>query len=452
MRLVWCAAVLVATGSAAPGVLDANDDVTATGFRNPAAVYCSEVLGYEYAVLETGAGQRGTCQMPDGTLCDDWEFLAGQCGAEFSYCARSGYGLETRSDGADPLSRQYAICVDAHGRGAEKVSVLTDLDSRSFGCEQWTPPPAEARGEPTRLSGQRTLPGAFDWRNHDGGDWLSPVKNQGGCGSCWAFCSVGVAEAAHNIAAGDPDLDLDLSEEYLVSDCFSGGDCCGGFHGFSYGALSFIRTSGIPDEACLSYGTSCSCGGNTCDSNCAYRTDGQCSDHTCSDRCADWTSRLRSFLHTSWVGSDPTVIKQALVEHGPLAVALGIGSGVGGSWDNGVYRCSNDDAINHGVVIVGYNDTGAYWIVRNSWGSGWDGDGYYNVGYGECAIEEYVFDAYGVATPGDVNADGAFDAADLSDLICELKDPTYTPIGDPDCTRDGHALVDDLTCILDLIH
>ncbi len=84
-------------------------------------------------------------------------------------------------------------------------------------------------------------------------------------------------------------------------------------------------------------------------------------------------------------------IKQYLIEKGPLSVAMGIGSSYGGHFDNGIYRCTNDSGINHGVVIVGYDETENYWIVRNSWGSSWNGDGYFKVGCGECAIESHVY-------------------------------------------------------------
>ena len=138
-------------------------------------------------------------------------------------------------------------------------------------------------------------PTAFDWRTYLGSDWLSPVKNQGVCGSCWAFSAVGVTEAAHNIANNNPNLDLDLSEQYLVADCSSAGTCCGGYKDT---ALQYIRDSGVPDEACMSYvdGSGCSCDGGTCDSICTYNTgnnpEDSCSDRTCSNRCGDWSSRL----------------------------------------------------------------------------------------------------------------------------------------------------------------
>jgi C1A family cysteine protease len=100
-----------------------------------------------------------------------------------------------------------------------------------------------------------SLPDHFDWRNKHGVNWMTPVKNQNPpghyCGSCWAFASVGVTEALYNISYRNPDLDLDLSEEYLVSDCFPAGNCQ--IVGPPDKALQFIRDSGVPDEACFPY-------------------------------------------------------------------------------------------------------------------------------------------------------------------------------------------------------
>jgi hypothetical protein len=215
---------------------------------------------------------------------------------------------------------------------------------------------------------------------------MTPVKNQGSCGSCWAFSTVGVVEAVHNIGAGDPDLDLNLSEEYLVSDCLPYQSCCGGWMGT---ALVFVRDEGIPDEACLPYVDqySCTCG-TTCDTNCTYRTEGSCSDAACSQRCSDWQSRLQTIEAVGSVSAGQ--IKQSVVDRGPLTAGMGYGSSYGGYWDGDIYRCTSDTGVNHGVVIVGYNDAGGYWIIKNSWGSTWNGDGYFKIGYGECMIESYV--------------------------------------------------------------
>jgi len=92
---------------------------------------------------------------------------------------------------------------------------------------------------------------------------------------------------------------------------------------------------------------------------------------------------------------------------------MGYGSYYGGHWDGDIYRCDVDSGINHGVIIAGYNDaggSGGYWIVKNSWGTSWDTrapGGYFKVGYGECAIEQYAVYAY-----LDTDSDGVSDPSD----------------------------------------
>jgi putative hemolysin len=88
------------------------------GMANPAAIYCKE-LGYEYRITQTDKGEEGVCVFPDGGECEEWKFLAGKCGRERSYCAKQGLDLVTKTDGKNPLSREYAECVDGkHEIGA----------------------------------------------------------------------------------------------------------------------------------------------------------------------------------------------------------------------------------------------------------------------------------------------------------------------------------------------
>jgi len=387
------------------------------GMANPAATYCKE-LGYDYRITRNNKGEEGICVFPDGKECEEWKFLAGKCGQERSYCARQGLDTVTKTNGKNSLSREYAECVS----GGQEVGSVSDLMGLSQKATRGSIPLTGSeppQGE-TPITG--APPPSFDWRDQGGANWMTSVKDQGGCGSCWAFSTVGVVESAYNVQGGDPGLDLDLSEEYLVSDCYMMGpygNCCGG----SYeDALEFARDSGIPDEACMPYvdQTSCSCGLN-CDSICTYRTGNACSDATCSDRCSDWQGRAVTIDEVAPVPAGQ--MKQYVVSKGPLAVAMGVGSLYGGGFDGqGVYRCSNDTGANHAVIVVGYSDDGGYWIVKNSWGAGWNGDGYFKVGYGECAIETWPFYVDAPATPaatptptvcpGDADCDGILDTAD----------------------------------------
>jgi C1A family cysteine protease len=379
-----------------PGVAETASgcDAYAPGMANPAAVYCQE-LGYQYEIVDAVEGQHGECVFPDASRCDAWRFLEGKCGQGYSYCARQGYELITKTDGNNPFSTDYSVCV----HDQQEIGPVTELMSLSERASRGSLPAEQSPSPPQEGASVEGQPSSFDWRNHDGQDWMTSVKDQGQCGSCWAFSAVGVTEAIHNIGTGNPNLDLDLSEEYMVSDCHiycaapwgCYQTCCGGWKNR---ALEFVRDNGIPDEGCLPYvdGSSCTCDGGTCDSNCTYCDDvaGICSDATCSDRCVNWASRL---VTIGAVGGPVSAgqIKQDVVDKGPLAVSMGVGTDYGGHFVGDIYECDDDSGTNHAVVIAGYDDTGGYWIVKNSWGDTWNGDGYFKVGYGECAIETSVY-------------------------------------------------------------
>ena len=79
--------------------------------------------------------------------------------------------------------------------------------------------------------------------------------------------------------------------------------------------------------------------------------------------------------------------------------------------------CAVDAPTNHAIDIVGFNDAGGYWIVRNSWGPTWDGDGYFHVGYGECSIEKTVYYATALSDGPSLNSPSGTIAETTPDLL-----------------------------------
>jgi len=214
------------------------------------------------------------------------------------------------------------------------------------------------------------LTASFDWSHKvlpaalpsAPGDWMTPIKNQGLCGSCWAFSPIGAVESKWDIQNNNPTLDINLSEQYLVS-CSGVGSCSGGS---PYAALDYIKNNGVVDESCLPYslfGLPVSC----------------------SNKCIDWNTRLWKISNWNWVPDNRADIKQYLISKGPLVAVMNMTT-----WNPITYDCPpSTTGVDHGVVIEGYDDAEGVWIVRNSWGSGWNGNGYFKVKYGACSIEEY---------------------------------------------------------------
>lgn len=144
--------------------------------------------------------------------------------------------------------------------------------------------------------------GTFDWRNVSGEDWMTSVKEQGLCGSCWVFCATGAFEAQINIDAGDPTIDFDSSEQNILS-CSGGGDCEEG--GWVNATLKYIRDTGVPDEECL-----------------RYRADDSI---PCNDTCSDWQERAWTCERIGVPVCHRTeCYKWILEDYGPMVVVLNV--------------------------------------------------------------------------------------------------------------------------------
>ena len=190
-------------------------------------------------------------------------------------------------------------------------------------------------------------PSEWDWRALNG---VSIPKNQGSCGSDWAFAAVGVLESRIMIESG---VELDLSEQYVLN-CASGG-CDGGSPAV---ALNFIMEEGVVAESVVPY---------------------EVAEQPCPN-----VSGTR-YKIDSWyrVFEDAQSVKQAIVESGPLVMINTI-YGDFMSYDTGVYDHASGGFLGgHAMILVGYSDSGQYWIAKNSWGPTWGEDGFIRIAYAD---------------------------------------------------------------------
>jgi C1A family cysteine protease len=219
------------------------------------------------------------------------------------------------------------------------------------------------------------LPARLDWRNNNGENFVTPVRNQSSCGSCWAFATTAGLEAVTLIGQKTPGIDLNLAEQILVR-CSGAGDCQHG--GYPGSASDFIRDSGLPVESCYPY----------------TATDG-----SCSPTCPDWQAksyRIQSWTYVTTWSPSIDAIKSALYDYGPLPTTLDVYEDFR-YYDGGVYsHVYGGLAGGHAVLIVGYDDVDEYFIVKNSWGTGWGESGYFRIDYSQLA-NEVEFGYYTIA-------------------------------------------------------
>jgi C1A family cysteine protease len=209
-----------------------------------------------------------------------------------------------------------------------------------------------------------TLPMTLDWRNKDGKNWVSPILNQGNCGSCVAFASIGVMETQLNISSILPNLNTRLSAQNLFA-C-GGGSCSYGW--FPQSAASYLMKKGVTDEACMPY-----ISGATGE------------DVACSAHCADSeqrTVRIGNYSTPSLTVMDVDSVKRAL-QSGPVVTTLSVYADFI-TYAGGVYKHASGDMLGgHAVSIVGYDDSTQSYIIRNSWGEDWGEQGFGHVAYSD---------------------------------------------------------------------
>jgi C1A family cysteine protease len=261
--------------------------------------------------------------------------------------------------------------------GVNSITELSDIEKR-FLCG-FIPGPGEpslvereriAKSQPQTRGLAAEFPSEFDWRNVEGQNFVTSIKNQGQCGSCVAFATVATLESAARIFKNLPVNSSNgfvfenLSEAQLFY-CYAasqGRNCGNGWWGSA--ALEVCRDQGVVPQSSFPY-----TGG---DQGCNLNGNWQ-----------DKITQVSSYHEITSVDE----MKAWLSSKGPLSTGFTVYDDFN-HYRSGVYKhVSGSDMGGHAVACIGYSDSLGAWLCKNSWGSGWGMDGYFWIGYGECGID-----------------------------------------------------------------
>ncbi|XP_048848522.1 cathepsin K-like [Brienomyrus brachyistius] len=209
------------------------------------------------------------------------------------------------------------------------------------------------------------LPRSIDYRKKG---YVTPVRNQGSCGSCWAFSAAGALEGLMKKKTGKL---VSLSPQNLV-DCVTKSHGCKG--GYMHTAFEYVRRRGIDTEEAYPYVGK--------DRPCVYNASGK-------------AMSCRGYRNVA--SGNERELQAAVGRVGPVSAAVSASLHTFHFYKRGIYndpRCRRNK-INHAILVVGYSSTdqGKYWIIKNSWGKGWGMEGYMHLARNSnnaCGIATYA--------------------------------------------------------------
>jgi C1A family cysteine protease len=198
------------------------------------------------------------------------------------------------------------------------------------------------------------LPASVDWTEHGA---VTPVKDQGQCGSCWAFSATGALEGAWFLKNGSL---FNVSEQQLV-DCSTaeGNQGCNG--GLMDDAFQYVVENGLTTDEAYPYTAT---GPNACQASTKAKV-------------------VSAMGFTDVVPNSETALMSAITEQ-PVSVAVEADQNSFQFYSSGVMTAACGTQLDHGVLAVGYGTVGGqdYYKVKNSWGEDWGMNGYILIGRG----------------------------------------------------------------------
>ena len=224
------------------------------------------------------------------------------------------------------------------------------------------------------------LPGSFDWREQDLSECIHPIRDQGACGSCWAFATSEVASDRYCIGAGGKKEDnLVFSPQFLV-DCDTGANACSGAN--TINVIPWIYKNGIPTDSCYPYES-----GET-------KKRGKCHTGTCTDELGLSTTWNKFYFedYKTFSKKSYSVIQEEIFNNGPVYFSMNVYSDLK-TYEGGIYVKAKGakKSGGHAVKCVGWGEDkeaveagkpykeSHYWLIANSWGPRWGEQGYFKI-------------------------------------------------------------------------
>ncbi|XP_071485947.1 dipeptidyl peptidase 1-like [Diadema antillarum] len=232
------------------------------------------------------------------------------------------------------------------------------------------------------------LPAEFDWRNVNGQNFVTPVRNQEQCGSCFSFASMGMLASRLQIATNNTVKKVFSPQDIVACSQYAQG-CEGGFAYLTAG--KYAEDFGVVEESCYPY---------------------QGKDMSCSKEkpnCRRYFATDYRYIGGFYGGCNDELMRTALVKNGPVAIGFMVYDDFF-NYKSGIYhhtgvknlmlKYNPFEITNHAVLLVGYGTDAAtgqkFWIVQNSWGDTWGENGYFRIlrGVDECGFESTAMESF----------------------------------------------------------